>query len=132
LIAVLDKKSLAIRKGDSVTAIELRNETVSHYLDGQNALSKLKQDYPELYETVVRIKRDKERFLTSESLTTTSLPPGHLLSTRESIEQELSSTLRGLDKFTVRTLAFEAIADWLLRCPLNFPGHQNEIIASQH
>ncbi len=121
LVARLDRKALAIRHQDAVTARRLRDESVRHYLDGQNALAKLRTDFPEIFEAVDRIKKDKEHFLVTESLTTSALPPEHWRETRNSLETELASALSGLDRFTVRQFVHEAVADWLLRCPLDFP-----------
>jgi hypothetical protein len=121
LVARLDKKALSIRHQDAATARNLRNESVRHFLDGQNALAKLRADYPEIFEVVDRIKKDKEHFLATESLTTSALPPDHWRETRNSLEAELAGALRGLDRFTVRQFVHEAVADWLLRCPLDFP-----------
>ena len=121
LVARLDKKALAIRHQDPMTARQLRDESVRHYLDGQNALAKLRTDFPEIFEAVDRIKKDKEHFLVTESLTTSSLPPDHWREIRDALELELARALSGLDRFTVRQFAHEAVADWLLRCPLDFP-----------
>lgn len=122
LVARLDGKALIIRHQDATTARQLRDESVRHYLDGQNALAKLKADYPEIYEAVDRIKKDKEHFLVTESLTTTALPPDHWKQTCDSLESEFATALSGLNKFTVRQFVHEAVADWLLRCPLHFPS----------
>lgn len=72
LVARLDKKALAIRHQDAATARRLRDESVRHYLDGQNALAKLRADYPDIFEAVDRIKKDREHFLVTESLTTSA------------------------------------------------------------
>ena len=121
LVARLDGKALAIRHQDAATARKLRDESVRHYLDGQNALTKLRADYPDIFEVVDRIKKDKEHFLATESLTTSALPPDHWRETRDSLEAEHAQALHGLDRFTVRQFVHEAVADWLLRCPLDFP-----------
>lgn len=121
LVARLDRKALTIRHQDATTARRLRDESVRHYLDGQNALAKLRADFPDIFEAVDRIKKDKEHFLETESLTTSALPPDHWRETRNSLETELAGALSGLDRFTVRQFVHEAVADWLLRCPLDFP-----------
>lgn len=121
LVATLDKKTMAIRHQDVDTARQLRDLTVRQYLDGQNALAKLRADYPELFEEVDRLKKDTEHFLASESLTSTSLPPEHWRETRDSLERALAGSLAGLNRFTVKQFVHEAVADWLIRCPLDFP-----------
>jgi hypothetical protein len=133
LVARLYKKALAIRHQEATTARQLRDESVRHYLDGQNALAKLRADFPEIFEAVDRIKKDKEHFLVTESLTTSALPPDHWRETCNSLETELAEELRGLSRFTVKQFVHEAVADWLLRCPLDFPkssSHGNT--TSQH
>ena len=60
LVATLHRKTMTLRCQDERTARQLRDETVRQYLDGQNALAKLRRDYPELFEVVDRIKKDKE------------------------------------------------------------------------
>jgi hypothetical protein len=122
LVAQLYRKVLKIRHGDADTAKELRDEFVRHYLDGQNTLAKLRAEFPEIFEAVDRIKKDKEHFLATESLTTSSLAPEHLKETLISLEADIAAKLHGLDRFTVKQLVQEAIADWLLRCPLDFPN----------
>jgi hypothetical protein len=122
LVNQLYGKVLKIRAGDAGTSRRLRDEFIRHYLDGQNALAKLQTDFPEIYEAVDRIKKDKEHFLATESLTTSALPPEHLRETLRSLESEIDAQLQGLDRFTIKQLVQEAIADWLLRCPLDFPN----------
>jgi hypothetical protein len=124
LVSQLFRKVLAIRHGDSTTALQLRDLYVKHYLDGQNTIAKLRKDYPEMFEAVDRIKKDKEHFLETESLVTSSLPPDHLKQTVSALESEIQAAMQGLNSFTVKQLVQEAVADWLLRCPLDFPNSQ--------
>lgn len=122
LVAQLYRKVLAIRHGDQDGAKALRDLFVKHFLDGQNALAKLRTDFPELFEAVDRVKKDKEHFLATESLSTPALAPEHLKQTTISLESDIAAKLQGLDRFNVKQFVQEAIADWLLRCPLDFPN----------
>lgn len=122
LVAQLYRKVLAIRPGDEQGARKLRDLFVQHFLDGQNALAKLRTDFPDLYEAVDRIKKDKEHFLATASLSTPALPPDHLKQTTAALESDIAAKLNGLDRFNVQQFVHEAIADWLLRCPLDFPN----------
>jgi hypothetical protein len=127
LIGNLDRKALAICHGNLVGARKLRDEFVRHYLEGRNTLEKLRSQYPELYEAAFRIKQDKEHFLATESLIPDSLPPQRMKETLKSFNNELAKAMPGMSDFTVAQLVHEAISDWLLRCPLDFPniGIQN-------
>ncbi len=120
-VAHLFRKALTIRHGDETTARQLTDHFVRFYLDGQNALTKLRDDFPELYEIVDRMKKDKEHFLATESLVTPELAPTFLKQTTDDLESQLCAKLQGLDRFTVKQFVQEAISDWLLRCPLDFP-----------
>jgi hypothetical protein len=122
LVAQLYRKVLMIRRGDEEGAKQLRDHFVKHFLDGQNALAKLRNDFPEMFEAVDRIKKDKEHFLATESLSTSALAPEHLKQTINSLESDIAAKLQSLDRFNVKQFVQEAVADWLLRCPLDFPN----------
>jgi hypothetical protein len=121
VIQNLDRKSLTVCHNKQDQARKLREEYVRHYLRGKNALDKLRNEYPEVYEVAYRVKRDREVFLASESLIPDSLPPQKLRETLDRLRAELQSELPGMASFTVEQLIQEAVADWLLRCPLDFP-----------
>ena len=121
LAGTLYEKTLVICRQDAAAARQLRDESIRHYLEGQNALAQLAERFPSLHEGVSQIKTDKENFLATESLTTSALPPDHFRSTCAELESDLRNNFKGLDPFTVRQLVQGAVADWLLRCPLQFP-----------
>jgi len=118
----LDRKVLVVCHKKAEQARRLRDEYVRHYLRGRNALDKLRNQYPQVYEVAHRVKQDREVFLASESLIPDSLPPQKLRETLERLRKELQSNLPGMADFTIEQLIYEAIADWLLRCPLDFPS----------
>jgi hypothetical protein len=122
LIGNLDRKALAICHGNKERAVKLRDEFVRHYLNGRNALEKLRSMYPELYETAYRVKLDKENFLATECLIPDSLPPQKMKEVLNTFKIELEKAMPGMSDFTRAQLVHEAISDWLLRCPLDFPN----------
>jgi hypothetical protein len=132
LMANLDRKALAICQGRITDARKLRDDLVRRYLEGQNALEKLASLYPDLYEVAFRVKEDREHFLETESLIPDLLPPQKMKETLDSLRAEFATALPGLSRFTVNQLVHEAVSDWLLRCPLDFPqpithdGHTTE------
>lgn len=121
LVGNLDRKALAICHGRKTEARTLRNEFVRHYLQGRNALEKLRSQFPDLYETVFKVKEDREQFLATESLIPYSMPPQRMKETLAEFHQRLKHALPGMSNFTIDQLVHEALADWLLRCPLDFP-----------
>jgi hypothetical protein len=125
LIGNLDRKALAICHGNKNNARKLRDEFVKHYLRGRNALEKLNSQFPDLYEKALGIKHDKESFLATESLIPDSLPPQKIKEVLTSFKKELEKAMPGMSDFTRSQLVHEAISDWLLRCPLDFPSAVN-------
>jgi hypothetical protein len=123
LVANLDRKALAICHGNIGGARKLRGELIKHHLQGKNALEKLRSQYPELYETAFRAKQDKEKFLAVESLIPDSLPPQKMKETLRGLQDELAKNLPGMADLTITQLVHEAVSDWLLRCPLDFPNN---------
>jgi hypothetical protein len=89
------------------------------YLEGQEILETLRT-YPDVYEKIMMAKSHRENYLVMATVSGRS--PQHLL---ESSIQDLQTTfareIRELHSFAAESLAYEAIADWLLRCPLDFP-----------
>jgi hypothetical protein len=99
----------------------LRSEMIRHFLVGQNALERLKLTYPDLYEEVIRLKDVKETYLAVESLLSSDPPNRTLTNTINDFATSLAETLPGVANSTTKAFAFEAVSDWLLRCPLDFP-----------
>jgi hypothetical protein len=125
LIGNLDRKALAICKGNIARARKLRDEFVRHYLQGYNALDRLRSLYPDLYEMALRIKSDKENFLAAESAIPDSLPPQKMMEVLEAFKAELAKAMPGMSDYSRKQLVYEAVSDWLLRCPLDFPTEDN-------
>lgn len=130
LIGNLDRKALAICKGNASGARKLRDEFVKHYLQGYNALEKLRSLYPELYEMALRIKTDKENFLAAESAIPDSLPPQKMKEVLEAFKNELTKAMPGMSNHSRNQLVYEAVSDWLLRCPLDFPTDDSSGISN--
>jgi hypothetical protein len=100
---------------------QLRIEFIKKYIDGQNVLEKLHSEYPELYEVAKQLKNDRERFLAISSNIPIGTPPKMLHDSLNQFYEELSKQINGLEKHTIEIIVHEAISDWLLRCPLDFP-----------
>ncbi len=99
---------------------KFRDEIIKRYLEGQNVLEKLR-DYPAAYEGIRRAKSERERYLTTEVLLAAGAPPKILHDALENIQNVVRTEVRGVSGHTIDAVAWEAIADWLIRCPLDFP-----------
>jgi hypothetical protein len=98
----------------------LRRQFLDYHLFGQNYAEQLASRYPELYERFMREKSKEEADLPLRSLTTPHSPREHVSRVREQYEQRLSENVPGLDKSDVRWLSWAGIAEWMLRCSLDF------------
>ncbi|MCB9431941.1 MAG: hypothetical protein H6668_08145 [Ardenticatenaceae bacterium] len=119
LVEVIDDKSSRLSKLDTPEKRrEFRKNIIKLFLDGQNMLEDLRQ-HPQFYEQVVQIKSHREKFLAIESMTASRNGMEFLNSSLEKFQEEIKAQVK-LPPSTVDTLKWEAIADWIIRCPLDF------------
>lgn len=120
LTAILEKKILKI---PTITNSQHRQEfnryILSWFLEGQSIHEALRT-YPEIYEAVIKIKTQRENFL-AMSLISSETPANKLDAQINILKDTFSKEVAMLDSLNAEALAFEAVADWLLRCPLDFP-----------
>lgn len=100
---------------------KLKKSFINHYIDGQNLLDKLNSTYPEFYYKAQRTKDDRELFLETTCMISSCKPADIFNKTMGEYKDELSENLKGLESNTITRLVHEAMSDWLLSCPLNFP-----------
>lgn len=94
---------------------------VKKYLAGQDMLRKLHREYPDLYEKLLSIKNAQEHKVQLFSMTPSSEPSKFLKDCFSEYEQLIKETLgSSISAATLTHLTGEAIADWLIRCPLDF------------
>jgi hypothetical protein len=98
---------------------DFRDSVLKWYLEGQAILDGLRK-YPLVYEKVVKTKAHRENYLVMASIGG-GAPQGLLMSTVQDLFQTLQTEVKELHSFSAEKLAYEAVADWLLRCPLDFP-----------
>jgi len=89
------------------------------YLEGQQILEALRT-YPDVYEKTLKAKSHRENFLVMATVSGSS-PQEILTSSIQDLLETLQREVRELHRFSAEALAHEAVADWLLRCPLDFP-----------
>ncbi|MEU5914323.1 hypothetical protein [Micromonospora sp. NPDC047527] len=98
-------------------------EVISHYLDSENYLQKLRERYPDQWEDASRTKSRTERRLNMEYLSSGEPHTGRLIvQIVRDLETKLSQGVPILDGDAATALAWGAIGDWLIRCPLDFDG----------
>jgi hypothetical protein len=96
-----------------------RARVAKNFISGSVVLNRLEKELPETYKRVLELKQQKEDDLDTETVTHSSVPADFFDETLKSFEAQLIST-PGLTSRAAVALANEAVADWLLRCPLDF------------
>ena len=116
LLNNLDSKAVKIVPPERI--IDFKYEIISAYLKGQNIYLDLRS-YPETYQKLKCIKSQKESLLTINSIRSQS-DDIYFNTCITDLESTISKELPQLNVLTTEAVAFEAVADWILRCPLNF------------
>lgn len=117
--------TLKIAKLPTLSTAESRaafqREVIRWWLIGQNVMEELR-NYPETWESVRRAKSEQERYLRGHSLASTLQPYDLLRNALDKIMATVEAEVRALGAGPREAVAHEAVADWLMRCPLDFPG----------
>lgn len=101
---------------------QLAARLATDYLIGQQELETLSQKYPAVHAAIVELKQANEARVTTLSLTHTGEAGVHLRQVLADYSTKLSDDFKErLSSSVIERLANEAIADWLGRCPLDFP-----------
>jgi hypothetical protein len=120
LISNLNSKALQIVGSDSGPKLtKFRLGVIRNYINGDIVLKQLEHELPDTFRHVKALKDQKEADLDTETTTLTLVPSAMFNETLKSYHAQLSKT-PGLSENATRAIANEAVADWLLRCPLEF------------
>lgn len=103
---------------NEVAQRKFHGEVLKWYLDGQAILAALR-NYPDTYAKVIQAKAHRENFLAMTSLSGNT-PHGTLISALKDLTAAFKEDVKELHSFSAESLCHEAVADWLLRCPLDF------------
>lgn len=118
-IATIDKKlaKLATLQTDE-KRLEFRNSVLRWYLQGQELLDSLKVDSPSVFGAVLKIKSQRESYLVADSLAAKTSEEQFGLAVNKLLDS-LKSEVKQLSTSSAEGLAYEAVADWLIRCPFD-------------
>lgn len=126
LVASLTRKLVKrLDSTDPVRVNEAVHDMVSRFLEKENTLDALRRDVPHLHEALAAVisrHAAKLSFYGSPENAT----PHHILRTEfDSLTAELKQSIPNFSDASAQQIALGAIAEWLLRCPLDFPpyGH---------
>lgn len=120
LVNNLARKAKSINAGRAGYLREkFQARIVAQFIGGSVVLGRLEQELPEVYQRVIEYKVSREANLEAETYVTTKVPAEFFRQTLEEYRSELSG-VPGISGRVADTLAREAVADWLLRCPMEF------------
>jgi hypothetical protein len=120
LVSNLRRKAEILGQGksnDSKEKFEAR--IVANYIGGNIVLGRLERELPETYGSIEEYKTTREANLETESFVTNRVPAEFFERTLEQYREEISR-VPGIGPSAADTIAREAVADWLLRCPMDF------------
>jgi hypothetical protein len=117
----LNEKTSRIRQLSSASIQQLRQSIISYYVQGQVVLDRMRRDYPEVFEVITQEKAARARQLELESLVTTDDPRERIKYELRTMQHTIHERFPNISSETQTSLAMEALADWLLTCPLSFP-----------
>lgn len=125
LIQTLDEKLLKLSTIPTESArSKFRHSILIWHLEGQNLLTALRSHSPTAYERAWKAKGQYEKLLTSLQMSTADSAEVFQQTLRDFLTT-LQDVVKTLSKLNAMSLAHEAVADWLLRCPLDFPNGGN-------
>jgi hypothetical protein len=99
----------------------LKVQLIKHFLEGQNLLQFFHDNYPEVFAQLQQCKTARERIVKTESLLNNSTATSHVKALVDAYHQRILADVKSISPNNADILAYEAIADWLIRCPLDFP-----------
>jgi hypothetical protein len=103
---------------DTDKYVELNIKT---YLEGQNILNRLHKEFPTLFEHLLKYKNAQELEVENFSMMKSEQPAEFLRESYKNFEELIKENLGNkISHSTIKYLSGEAVADWLIRCPLDF------------
>lgn len=100
-----------------------RDLLIKAYLEGQNTLEELRK-YPVSFENVRKVKSQKERYLALETMASSGTNMEIFRASLDGIRDTVVQEVPGVSNTVIEAVAYEAVSDWLFRCPLDFPNNK--------
>lgn len=99
---------------------DLTEKSISHFLDGNSILKKWSIDYPDDYEKFIKIVSLVEEQVVEECMFPNS--DNNKLYKRFAVllNDKIKSSFPFIEDTMVQNLCNQVMADWILRCPINF------------
>ncbi|NEA27996.1 hypothetical protein [Actinomadura bangladeshensis] len=103
------------------TRIKAIEGLITQYIKGENALSAMRDKFPDSWENTTRYRNHKEQLLIFQ-YPSMDISFNSLAIIAKEIETDLGQEIPALDSMLRSALSWATIADWIMRCPLDFPS----------
>ena len=118
LVETLDRK--VARLSNARNQRKHRNWLLRRYVSGENILAETHRQFPTVHERIMTLKRTREVELEGLDLAGKLDPNTKFEKVQRQLFETFDKEVRTLDAGTLQTVTDGIVADWLLRCPLQF------------
>jgi len=122
-----DKLRKRVNSSDKKKLEEAVETAIGWFLNRENTLDDLRVNAPELHETLMEIIARHTECLTLYGPTADGSPSQILRTELESLKADIEKSIPNFSSQSVHQMAIGTIADWLIRCPLDFPPYNNHV-----
>lgn len=106
---------------DGPRQADMQDRLLTHYLAGESMLGQLRDESPEVWESLEAGRNARMNLLATERAFDLGTPATRFTEVRDR-ERDQYAELPGIDASTAEHLAWGTTAEWLLECSLDFPG----------
>lgn len=99
---------------------KLTDKTIKHFLDGEDIIKRWRQLIPQEYERFSTIKNQIEEEVEEICSFPTQDNNKRYEDIKHLVFSKIKSNFEGFHEITIHDLTSYTIADWILRCPINF------------
>lgn len=107
-------------KGIEKKVDSLTEKSVSHFLEGNGILKKWQSDYPDDFEKFIKIINQVEEQVEEECMFPNQDNNKLYRKFSTMVEIKIKESFPYLDQTMVQNLCNQVMADWILRCPIDF------------
>ena len=116
-----------ISAGAVIQKDELSSQLIYEFLYKENTLENLRINSPELFEKIDQVISSHSRALALSGHSPDGSAHSILSSALKNLTEDISANIPNFSNQDAEKLAYGSIADWLLRCPLDFPPYTDVV-----
>ena len=116
-----------ISAGAEISKEELSSQLISEFLYRENTLDNLRKNSPDLFEKIDEVISSHSRALALSGHSPDGTAHSILSSALKNLTNDIRANIPNFSSQDAEKLAYGSIADWLLRCPLDFPPYTDAL-----